>query len=207
MILFYMPGACSLAVHIALREAGLPFELAEVSYAERQLRCGGDFRAINSKAYVPALKLDDGSLLTEVPVILQYIDAVAPGVRLLPAAGSLSRYRALEWLNYVATEIHKSFSPLFRPSTPHDFLEPGRNHLAGRLDIVEARLAEMPYLSGARFCSADAYLFACCRWLGAQNLAIADWPALARHFSAVGNRTTVEAALAAEGLPMPEPVT
>jgi glutathione S-transferase len=200
MILYYMPGACSLAVHIALRESGLPFELAEVGYESRQLLRGGDFRHISRKAYVPALGLDDQSLLTEVSVILHYIDALAPDADLLPAAGGTQRYRALEWLNFVATEIHKSFSPLFRPSTPQAFLKPGRDHLVRRLDILEQHLAGAPYLNGDRYCSVDAYLFTCCRWLDDQDLDITAWPMLARHFEAVGLRPAVQAALAAEGL-------
>lgn len=200
MMLFYMPGACSLAVHIALREAGLPFDLAEVTYENRRLADGSDFSVLNPKATVPALRLDDGRMLTEVPVLLQYVDALVPGARLLPASGDMSRYRALEWLNFIATEIHKSFSPLFRATTPRAFLAPGREHLARRLNIAEAHLAEHPCLVGDRYCLADAYLFTCCRWLGDQHLDITIWPSLARHCDAVGKRPAVRAALAAEGL-------
>lgn len=200
MILYYMPGACSLAVHIALREAGLPFQLAEVGYENRQLLRGGDFRHVSRKAYVPALTLDDGSLLTEVQVILQYVDALVPDAHLLPVAGGMERYRAFEWLNFVATEIHKSFSPLFRPSTPRSFLKPGRDHLVRRLDIVERQLEGAPFLSGDRYCAADAYLFTCCRWLDDQDLDIGAWPMLTRHFQSVTRRPAVQAALAAEGL-------
>ncbi len=195
-----MPGACSLAVHIALREAGLPFELAEVGYESRRLPSGADFRRISSTACVPALALDDGTLVNEVSVILQYVDALAPDARLLPATGGLSRYRALEWLNFIATEVHKTFSPLFRPTTPQAFLKPGRDHLVGRLAIVEQRLANTAFLTGDRYCAADAYLFTCCRWLDDQALTIAAWPGLARHFEAVSRRPAVREALAAEGL-------
>ena len=195
-----MPGACSLAVHIALREAGLPFELAEVEYESRRLPSGADFRRISSTACVPALALDDGTLVNEVSVILQYIDALAPDARLLPAPGGLSRYRALEWLNFIATEVHKTFSPLFRPTTPPAFLKPSQDHLIGRLAIVEQRLATTAFLTGDRYCAADAYLFTCCRWLDDLALTITAWPGLARHFKAVSQRPAVREALAAEGL-------
>ncbi|MCP4327656.1 MAG: glutathione transferase GstA [Alphaproteobacteria bacterium] len=200
MKLFYMPGACSLAPHIALREAGLPFALARVDYATRRTANGADFRDVNPKGYVPALLHDDGWLLTEVPVILQYIDALAPQAALLPRPGTCARYRALEWLNYVATELHKSCSPLFRPTTPAPFLVPGKAHLARRLTTVAAHLEGNDYLAGPAYSLADAYLYTVCRWLRDLDLPLSDWPPLARHARRVEARPSVGAALAAEGL-------
>lgn len=145
MKLYFMPGACSLAPHIALREASLPFSLIEVDYRTRRTKGGGDYNAINFKGYVPALELETGDILTEVPVILQYVDGRVPEAGLLPASG-IHRLRSLEWLNFIATEIHKSFSPLFRPTTPDSFFLPGRQHLRRRLAIVE------DHCEGRRIC-------------------------------------------------------
>ncbi len=203
MKLYFMPGACSLAPHITLREAGMHFDLIEVDYQSRQTTSGQDFYGINPKGYVPALVLDDGVLLTEVPVILQYIDAQCPEARLLPSAGA-GRLQALEWLNYVATEIHKSFSPLFRPTTPKAFLKPGRDHLVRRLEVVETSLQANRYLGGEAFSLSDIYLFTTCRWLADQQLTLDRWPALGRHFGDVASRKSVQAALAREGLVTPD---
>lgn len=199
MKLYFMPGACSLAVHIALREAALPFSLIEVDYRTRRTLRGRDFLEINSKGYVPVLVLDDGRVLTEVPVILQVVDALAPAAALLPVSG-MKRFEALEWLNFIATEIHKSFSPLFRPTTPKAFLKPGRAHLSRRLDVVERHLRGHRYLTGQQVTMADFYLFVVGRWLGDQEMSIADWPKLQRHFDAISKRPAVAETLAAEGL-------
>lgn len=199
MKLYYMPGACSLAVHIALREARLPFTLAEVDYATRRTSCGRDFFTINPAGCVPALELRNGQLLTEVPVLLQYIDGLAPEAALLPKTG-VTRLRALIWLSYIATEIHKSFSPLFRPTTPVAFLGPGKDHLIQRIGVVERHLSPRRFLLGSRFSLADGYLFTVCRWLEDQNLSLQDWPALRRHFEDMSSRPAVMDALAAEGI-------
>lgn len=198
MRLFYMPGACSLAVHIALREAELDFGLVEVDYATRRTEAGCDFRAINPKGTVPALLFDDGEVLTEVPVILQFLDEASGVTGLLPAAG-LPRLRALEWLNFIATEIHKSFSPLFRPTTPDAFLMPGRDHLRSRLSIVERHLSRNTYLMGEDLTLADLYLFTVSRWLADQDIQLADWPALQRFHRRVRDRSSVRMALDREG--------
>jgi glutathione S-transferase len=200
MILYFMPGACSLAPHIALREAGVGFRLVKVDYTSRRTAQGRDFRQINPKGNVPALELDNGQHLTEVPVILQYIDRIRPEARLLPETG-LERLRALEWLNYIATEVHKSFSPLFRPTTPEAFLSPGRAHLSLRLNVIERHLQQFRYLTGPTFSLTDVYLFTVCRWLDDQKLSIASWPALMRHSEDVGARQSVRDALEHEGLP------
>lgn len=200
MKLYYMPGACSLAPHIALREAGLSFTLVKVDYKTRRTEDGRDFRYINAKGYVPGLLLKDGWLLTEVPVILQFIDDLVPQAAAPRNAGVRRGYRYLEWLNYIATEIHKSFSPLFRPTTPKTFLKVGRDHLSRRLAVVENHLQDNKYLLGSLFSSADAYLFTVCRWLDDQNLTPSHWPSLLRHSRDVGVRPSVRGALHSEGL-------
>lgn len=199
MKLFFMPGACSLAPNIVLREAGLPFGLIRVDYRTRRTEGGDDYFAVNPKGYVPALVLETGDILTEVPVILQYVEGRVPEAGLLPASG-IHRLRSLEWLNFVATEIHKSFSPLFRSTTPASFLQPGKQHLRRRLAIVEDHLSRQTYLSGARFSLPDIYLFVVCRWLADQDMAFAEWPALQRHSDAIGMRPAVQQALSEEGL-------
>lgn len=205
MKLYYMPGACSLAAHIALREAGLPFVLVRVDYDTRRTEFGQDYRDINPKGYVPGLLLGDGWLLTEVPVILQYVAASAPEAAAPWAADPRQDYRYREWLNYIATEIHKSFSPLFRRTTPNAFLRPGKEHLSNRLQAVENHLQANAYLMGAHFSLADAYLFTVCRWLKDQDLALSDWPSLRRHSEEVGARPSVRGALRSEGLgPSPD---
>lgn len=198
MKLYFMPGACSLAAHIALREANLEFDLVEVDYQTRRMDCGGDYRAVNPKGTVPALRLADGVVLTEVPVILLFLADEAPDAGLLPAFG-LRRLRALEWLNFIATEIHKSFSPLFRPTTPDVFLQPGKAHLCGRLGFVERHLSKRTYLMGDDFSLADVYLFTVCRWLADPDMSIADWPALQQHSERLRLRPSVRKALDREG--------
>ena len=198
MKLYFMPGACSLAPHIAMCEAALEFDLVEVDYQTRSIDCGGDYRTVNPKGTVPALLLADGEVLTEVPVILQFVADQAPDADLLPTSG-LRRLRALEWLNFIATEIHKSFSSLFRPTTPDAFLRPGKAHLRSRLDFVERHLSNRSHLMGDDFSLADVYLFTICRWLRDQDISIADWPALHRHSAKIQLRPCVRKALEREG--------
>lgn len=198
MKLYFMPGACSLAHHIALHEVKLPFSLVEVDYQTRQTEVG-DYRAINPNGTVPALELDSGEVLTEVPVILQFVADQARETRLLPASG-LRRLRSLEWKSFIATEIHKSFSPLFRPSTPEAFFLPGKEHLRSRLAFVERHLSNRVYLVGERFSLCDIYLFTVCRWLADQGMPIADWPALQHHFENIRIRSSVRTALDREGV-------
>lgn len=198
MKLFYMPGACSLAVHIALREAELDFGLVEVDYVTRRTEAGCDFHAINPKRTVPAILLDNGEVLTEVPVMLQFVDGMSGGTGLLPNSG-LPRLRALEWLTFIATEIHKSFNPLFRPTTPDDFLLPGRVHLRSRLSVVERHLSRNTYLLGEDVSVADFYLFTVSRWLADQDMRLVDWPGLQRHHKRIRHRSSVRTALDREG--------
>ncbi|MEX5727522.1 glutathione S-transferase [Rhodovulum iodosum] len=200
MTLYFMPGACSLAPHIALREANLEFDLVEVDYRTRRTDTGTDYRAVNPKGTVPALRIADGEVLTEVPVILQFLADGAPDAGLLPASG-LRRLRALEWLNFISTEIHKSFSPLFRPTTPDGFIQPGKAHLRSRLVIVERHLSQHTYLMGDDFSLADVFLFTVCRWLADQDISLADWPALKLHSERIRLRPSVRKALDREGCP------
>src|SRR5689334_24609312 len=163
MKLYYSPGACSYAPHIALYEAGLPFEAVKVDLRTHTLADGTDYHAINPKGYVPVLELDDGTRLTEAAVILQYIADRNPGT-LAPAFGSIERYRLMEWLNFIATELHKGFGPLWKPNTPAEYKTIVVEALGKRFDIVAPVLAAQPYLTGERFTIADAYLFTILNW-------------------------------------------
>jgi glutathione S-transferase len=199
MKLYYSPGACSLAPHIALEESGLSHEAIKVDLGRHVLPDGTDYYAVNPKGYVPLLELDDGQRLSEVAVILQYIADRKPGT-LAPAFGSIERYRVMEWLNFIATEIHKQFGPLWYPDTPDATREKQRATLAKRFDIVAKTLATQPYLMGNVFTIADAYLFTVVNWSGMLKIDLAPWPALQQFQARVAARPKVHAALVAEGL-------
>jgi glutathione S-transferase len=198
MKLYYAPGACSQAPHIVLLETGLPFDRVRVDLATKRTETGEDYLAIAPKGAVPALELDDGQLLTENAVVLQYIADQAPGWHLIPPYGTIERYRVLEWLNYIATELHKSFAPLFHPTG-----EP-RAHameaIASRFDYVEGRLGPDPFLAGTEFGIADAYLFVVLGWARVFHFDFARWPGLKALRQRIGERPAVRAALHAEGL-------
>lgn len=198
MKLYYKAGACSLSPHIVLREAGLPFELVKVDLAAKTLADGSDFRAVNPKGQVPALALDDGGLLTEGPVIAQFIADKVPDSGLIPPAGSLERYRVLEWLNFIGTELHKGCSPLFRPNTPDAYKEIARQTLAAKLAVLNQGLQGKTYLTGERFTVADAYAFVVLRWIPHLGLDLSSFANLAAFSERVGARPAVQAALAAE---------
>lgn len=200
MKLYFSPGACSLSPHIALREAGLPVELVKVDLRAKTLSDGSDFRAVNPKGYVPAIQLPDGSLLTEGPAIVQYIADQAPASELAPAAGTLERYRLQETLNYISTELHKSFSPLFNPSAPAEWKEQVKTMLAARFDLLSARLDGQSYLFGEQFTVADGYLFTVLNWTRMVGIDLSAWPVLAAFQQRVAARPAVQEALAAEGL-------
>jgi len=197
MKLYYTPGACSQAPHIALIEAGLAFEAVRVDLRTKRLETGEDYLAVNPKGAVPALEMDDGAVLTESAVVLQYIADLAPDAQLIPPAGTLERYRVLEWLNYVATELHKGFGPLFHPTG-----EP-RAHaieaISARLDYVERALGAGPWLGGDTLSVADFYLFVILGWAGIFHLDFARWPALEAYRARLLERPAVRAALEAEG--------
>lgn len=200
MKLYFFPGACSLASHIVLREAGLPFELEKVNLGDKKTAGGSDFREINPKGYVPALRLDDGEVLTEGPAILQYLADKVPEKQLVPATGAMARYRLIEWLNFISTELHKSFSPLFRPNTPDGTKQAAREIIGARLDFVEKQLLDKAYLTGNQFCIADAYLFTVLGWARFVQFDLSRWPAVQTYMQRVGARPAVLDALKAEGL-------
>ncbi len=200
MKLYYTPGACSLAVHIALREAGLEFDLEKVDLASKKTETGADFVAINSKGYVPALQMDSGEVLTEDQVILQYVADLNPTTCLAPPAGSLARYRLMEWLAFIATEVHKGFSPLWNPASPEVTRQQAIAQLGRRLDFLSVTLAKQPWLLGDSYSVTDAYLFTVLGWADYHKLDLAPWPALVDFRGRVAARPAVQQALKAEGL-------
>lgn len=200
MKLFYKPGACSLASHIVLRESGVDFTLEQVDLANKHLENGGDFFNVNPKGQVPAIQLDDNTLLTEGTAIMQYIADSVPDRQLLAPVGSITRYKALEWLNYVATELHKGFTPLFRPDTPEEYKPAVRAQLEKKLQFVEEALRDKQWINGLRFTIADAYLFTVLRWARAVKLKMDDLSNVNAYMDRVAARPAVIAALAAEGL-------
>jgi glutathione S-transferase len=205
MKLYYAPGACSLAPHIALNEAGLAYDALRVDLRKHQLADGTDYYKINPKGYVPLLETDDGTRLSEVAVLLQYIADRKPGT-LAPAFGTMERYRLMEWLNFIATEIHKQFGPLWDPTTPDATKERQRAALARRFDYVANALSARPYLTGEAFTIADAYLFTVVNWSGMLDVDLSPWPALQQFQARVAARPKVHATLVAEGLVKTEAV-
>lgn len=199
MKLYYSPGACSLAPHIALREAGIAFEPVKTDIRAKKLPDGGDYFAVNPKGSVPALGLDSGDVLTENAAILQYIADAAPGGGLIPASG-LGRYRVLEWLSYVGSELHKSYGMLWNPKASEEAKQTARELVAKKFDYVQARLGEGPYLTGETFTPADAYLFVMLDWTKMHGIDLARWPALVALQERIAARPAVQAAMRAEGL-------
>jgi glutathione S-transferase len=200
MKLYYSPGACSLSPHIVAREAGLPVDLVKVDLKARKLEGGGDYTRINGKGYVPALALDDGTLLTEGPAIVQYLADRNPDAGLAPANGTIERYRLQEWLNFLTSEIHKSFSPLFNPAAAEGWKQAARDNITRRFDWIAERLGPNAYLMGERFTVADAYLFTLLNWCQWTGVDLARWPALRDYHARVAARPKVQEALRAEGL-------
>jgi len=200
MKLFYSPGACSLSPHIVLREAGVAFALERVDLKPKRTESGADFTTINPKGQVPTLQLDSGEILTEGPVIVQYVSELNPAAGLTGAAGSMARWRVLEGLNFITSELHKGFSPLFRPNTPDSYKDSARANLVAKFDALEAQLAGRSWLTGESFTAADAYLFTVMNWGRYTGIDIARWPNLAAYHARVAARPKVQEALAAEGL-------
>jgi glutathione S-transferase len=198
MKLYYSPSACSLSPHIALREAGLDVELVRVDLGSHKLPDGGDFTQINPKGYVPALELDNGSVLTEGTAIVQYIADLKPESGLAPKAGTFARYQLQEWLGFINSEIHKGFGPLFNPGTPEEYKATARKNLGLRLAYVAAHLEKNDFLTGAQFTVADGYLFTVLNWGPWTGVDIAAWPSLVAFQQRVGSRPAVLAAQAAE---------
>jgi glutathione S-transferase len=200
MKLYYAPGACSLASHIALQESGLPFEIDKLNVPAKTTSTGEDYMQINPKGYVPAIRLNDGSVLTEGAVILQYIADQKPDSGLAPKAGTMERYRLQEWLNFIGTEIHKSYGPLFNKTTTDDARNSARILLSKRLAYVESQLANKPYLMGGSFTVADAYLFVTLSWSDHAGFDLGQFPRIKEYVARIGARPAVQAAMRAEGL-------
>ena len=204
MKLYFSSGACSLAPHIALSESELPYTLAKVDLRKHSLADGTDYYTINPKGYVPLLELDDGTRLSEVAVILQYIADRIPG-KLAPAFGGMERYRLMEWLNFIATEVHKQFSPLWYPTTPDATKKAQKAKLATRFEYLAGTLGSQPYLTGSTFTIADAYLFTILNWAPMLDVDLSPYPALTQFQARVAARPAVHRALVAEGLVKEEP--
>ncbi len=200
MKLYYSPGACSLSPHIVANEAGIPLELVKVDVQTKTIAREGDFWDVNPKGYVPALELDDGEVLTEGPAIVQYLADSAPGAGLAPANGSFERVRLQETLNYLTSEIHKSYSPLFRADVLPAVREERLAYLTKRYALIEKQLEGRKYLLGDRFTVADAYLFTLTRWARGVKLDLTGFPNLEAFQKRVGSRKAALEAMRAEGL-------
>lgn len=201
MKLYYATGACSLAPHIALREAGRTFDLDRVDLETHRTASGRDFLEINPKGYVPALELDGGSdaILTEVQVILQYIGDLAPDRNLIPPAGTFARYHAQEWLAFIATELHKQFSPLFKAGVPQVTQSTLRGKIGDRLLYLADVLSSRGFLMGEHFTVCDAYLYVMLLWCDRFGIDLGLWPNLEDYATKLEQRPAFEAALKAEG--------
>ena len=200
MKLYYSPGACSLSPHIVATEAGLPVELEKVNLAEHKTETGQDYMKINPKGYVPALRLDDGSVLTEGPAIVQYLADQNPASGLAPKAGTIERYRLQEWLNFISTELHKQFSPLFDAACEGSLRARQVEKIGGRFDWVTRQLGSREYLMGSTFTVADAYFYTMLTWCRPVGIDMAKWPLLTAYKARVEQRPQVREALRAEGL-------
>lgn len=200
--LFYSPGACSLSPHIALREAGLVHTLVRVDLRSKKTREGEDYKAINPKGYVPALRLPGGEVLTEGPAIVQYIADQRPEANLAPPAGTLGRYRLVEWLNFISTELHKAFSPLFNSNAqvPVEYKTMVVEGLERRFGYLSEQLAGKDFLMGSQFTVADGYLFTVLSWTRLVSIDLSRWPVLQAYRDRVAARPAVREAMQAEGL-------
>jgi len=199
MKLYYAPGACSLAPHIALAEAALPYQLVRVDLRTHTLPDGTDYRTVSPLGYVPVLELDDGTRITEAAVVLQYIADRTFGA-LAPAPGTMERVRLQEWLNFIATELHKGFGPLWKPDTPETYKVSVLHTLGTRFDYVAQTLATRPFIAGERFTIADAYLFTILNWHHFLKVDLSRWPALTQYLERIAARPGVRTALTEEHL-------
>jgi glutathione S-transferase len=208
MKLYYAPGACSLSPHIVARELGINVELKKVNTKDKTMEGGGDFWQVNPKGYVPALELDNGKRLTEGPAIVQYLADQKPEAGLAPKAGSYERYELQEWLNFLTSEVHKQFSPLFRPNTPEEYKTIAKENLGKRFDWLDKQLAGKDYLTCKQFTVADAYLFVLSNWTKPTNIDLSKWPNVQAFNKRVAARPKVKEAMQAEGLlPKEQPST
>ena len=200
MKLYYAPGACSLAPHIVAREAGLSPDLEKVDLANRTTASGRSFLEVNPKGYVPALQVQDGTVMTEVSALIQYLADQAPQAGLIPAVGTPERYKVLEWIGFISTEIHKGFGPLWNATTPDAVKQATKEKLFQRFAYLDQQLDGRSYLTGERFTVADAYLFVVVNWTNFHGLSLGDYPNLAAFMERVAARPKVQEALQAEGL-------
>ncbi|CAN7143950.1 glutathione transferase GstA [Variovorax sp. LjRoot84] len=200
MKLYYSPGACSLSPHIALREAGLAFEPVLASTKSHKLQDGTDYYGINPLGYVPMLELDDGTRLREGPAIVQYIADLAPNKNLAPASGTLSRYRLQEWLTFIGTEMHKTYSPMFNPNMPEEAKAIFRTKLQSRYEWLNGELEGKDYLMGEHFTVADGYLFTVTNWTKPTGVDISPYANVQAWHARVGARPAVQEAMKTEGL-------
>ena len=200
MKLYYSPGACSLSPHICLREAGLTFDLEQVDLGTKKTASGADYTAVNANGYVPALTLDGGETLTEGPAIVQWIADQKPDSGLMPKNGTMDRYRAQSWLNFITSELHKGIGALFNPKVPDAWRAMTVERLGGRFDYLVRQLDGKQFLMGSQFTAADAYLFTVLGWTQYLNVSLDKWPALKSYMGRVAARPHVQAAMKAEGL-------
>ena len=200
MKLYYSPGACSLSPHIVLQEVGIPFQAVMASTKTKKLADGTDYLTINPLGYVPLLELDDGQRLHEGPAIVQYVADLVPEKKLVPAWGTMERYRAIEWLNFISTELHKGFSPLFNPAMPEEAKAIARTRLNDRLKWVDGQLEGRDYLMGSSFTVPDAYLFVVAGWGRHVGVDISGLKHLSAFMERMAARPAVQAAMKAEGL-------
>ena len=200
MKLYYTPGACSLSPHIALLEAGLPYDLVKVDLRAKKLENGDDFLKVNPKGQVPVLALDSGELVTEGPVIVQMIADKAAAKNLAPARDSAERYKLLEWLNFITTELHKSFGPMFSPVLADEAKAFFKDRMMGKFKYVDSQLAGRDYLMGSQFTVADGYMFTMLSWADRMKFDLSDMPNLLAYKDRVGARPKVQEALTKEGL-------
>jgi len=205
MKLYYSPGACSLSPHIVARELGIAVELKKVNTKDKTFEGGGDYWKVNARGYVPALELDNGQVLTEGPAIVQYLADQKPDAGLAPKNGTFERYRLQEWLNFLTSEVHKQFSPLFKPNTPDDYKPIAKQNIATRFDWLDKQLEGKDYLMGKQFTVADAYLFVLLNWTRPTQIDLSKWPNLGAYQKRVAARPKVKEALQAEGLLPKEP--
>jgi glutathione S-transferase len=201
MKLYYKPGACSLSPHIVAEELGLSLTLEAVDLRSKTLASGGDYLAVNPKGYVPALALDEGQLLTEVPAIVQYLADLRPMGGLAPANGSFERYRLQEWLSYINGEVHKQFGRLFVPNAPAEVREAALALIAKRLQLIDDTLARQPYLLGEAYSVADIYLYVVLSWAPGLKIDLSAWPSIQAYLAKIGTRPAVRVARQKEGLP------
>lgn len=200
MKLYYYPGACSLAPHIVAREAGIALTLEKVDLANRTTETGANYLAVNPMGYVPALGLQDNSVLTEASAIIQYLADSQSKADLAPAHGSMERYRLIEWLGFISTEIHKGFGPLWNPATPDAVKAATKERLASRFAYLDEKLGSQPFLMGDTFTIADAYLFTVVNWTNFHAIDISSFPNLQAFQARIAARPAVQQALEAEGL-------